>query len=305
MGSPIGEVRSILLTEIPHGEIPFSLVTFPRDTRAFWSLDSKKCFIINGPDDGTVQTWLFVAKEAGTQPGPLKIDPFSSLEKLFYKHGDLYRHNITQAVWTDNQTLTLNGFDNDGIYRITVRVESPNQPFIHKLIRMDPGEGAGNIRLGETEKKIEHLLGAPDWGDAATGIHWNSWDTNTATGREELTVRSEPSDDGTRPATEILVTSQEFTTPDGISTSSSIQDIWSEYPDLQFSGYLNEQRDPAMEIYDDVKEGISFEILSSPRKGTDPVRRCCAIVIHRPGVDVEPMGTFIYPTAGPWGSRIK
>lgn len=133
MGPPIGEIRSILLTEVPHGGRSFSLVTFPRDTSVFWSSDSKKCLIINGPDDGNVQTWLFVAKDAGPQPNAFEIDPFNSLEKLFYKHGDLYRYNITKATWADNRTLTLNAFDNDGVYRITVRIDSPNQPLIQKL----------------------------------------------------------------------------------------------------------------------------------------------------------------------------
>ena len=136
MGAPIGEIRSILLTEIPYGDRPFSLVTFPRYTRAFWSPDSKKCFIMNAPDDGNVQTWLFVAKDSGPQPDAFEIDPFKSLEKHFEDQDEkarLYRPGITDATWADNRTLKLDALDNNGKYNITLRIDSPNQPVIQKL----------------------------------------------------------------------------------------------------------------------------------------------------------------------------
>jgi hypothetical protein len=277
-----------------------------------WSPDSKKCLIINAPDDGNVQTWLFVAKDAGPQPNAIEIDPFKSLEKLFLRHGDLYRYNITKAAWADNRTLTLSAFDNNGVYKITVNIDSPSQPLIHKLITLNPGQGVGNIRLGQTREQIKHLLGTPDGGDAATGRYWDTWYTNSGPTREELTVRSDPAADGTHRVTEILVTSPELTTRSGISTSSGIQEIWNAYPDIQFTRFLNKQRNPAMEIYDDVTQGISFEILGAPRKNMEPVRKCCAIVIHGPGTEVFPMGTSVYPMDGDadskkpwWGPQAK
>ena len=134
MGSPVGPIRSILLTQLPHGDTPFSLVTFPRDTRVFWSPDSKKCFIINGPDDGGPRTWLFVAKDSGPQPNAVKIEPLKSIQHEYYAHSDnLWRGDIVKVAWLDNATLRLDAWDKNGTYKITLKVDAPDKPVIEKL----------------------------------------------------------------------------------------------------------------------------------------------------------------------------
>jgi hypothetical protein len=136
MGSPIGEIRSILLREMPHGDTPFSLVTFPRDTRVYWSPDSKKCFIINGPDDGGPQTWLFIAHDSGSQPNAVKIDLLKAIQDQYFAHShNIWRGDITQVAWIDNQTLKLNAFDNNGTYTVMVRMDALGKPVIQKLER--------------------------------------------------------------------------------------------------------------------------------------------------------------------------
>jgi hypothetical protein len=124
--------RSIFLLDLHHGDKPFSLVTFPRDTRAYWSADSKKCLIINGPDDGGPRTWLFIAKDAGAQPAAVAIQPLKSIQDYFYKHtGDLWRGNITKVAWVDNETVELSAWDQNGHYRIFVKMSAPDQPVVH------------------------------------------------------------------------------------------------------------------------------------------------------------------------------
>jgi hypothetical protein len=133
MGAPIGQVRSILLKQLPHGDTPFSLVTSPRDTRAFWSPDSKKCLIIDGPDDGGPRTWLFVAKDSGPQPNAIKVEPLKTIQDHFYAHStDLWRGDIVKVKWLDNKTLSLDAFDNDGSYKMIVKIDAPDKPIISK-----------------------------------------------------------------------------------------------------------------------------------------------------------------------------
>ena len=123
------ETRSIFLLDLHRGDKPFSLVTNPRDTRAFWSADSKKCLILDGPDDGGPNTWLFIAKDTGAQPAAFPIQPLMQIQDYYFKYtGDLWRGNITKVTWVDNETLELSAWDRNGHYQIIVKMSAPDQP---------------------------------------------------------------------------------------------------------------------------------------------------------------------------------
>jgi len=142
LGEPVGVTRSIILLQLPHGDTPFSLVTFPRDTRAFWSADSKKCLIIDGPDDAGPNTWLFISKnDAPSQPDAIRIYPLEPLSKAFEKRSGKFwrkwRNNIVKVFWQDDETLVLHAWDNDGSYDITIKMSDPNNPIIKQVGAMD------------------------------------------------------------------------------------------------------------------------------------------------------------------------
>ncbi len=146
-GAPVGEVRTILLKPLPQGSPVFTLVTYPRDTRAFWSPDSKKCLIINGPDDGGPDTWIFIANRtyeayetsADAPPCTVPIYPLKTLQINYYQNkGDLWRGNITKVSWADNETLLLRAWDKNGVYNITLKVNALDHPVIQKVKGASP-----------------------------------------------------------------------------------------------------------------------------------------------------------------------
>ena len=73
-----------------------------------------------------------MAKDSGPQPNALEIDPFKPLEEQFNGHG-IYRYNIVNATWADNETLKLDALDNNGTYKITLQIDALNKPIIQKL----------------------------------------------------------------------------------------------------------------------------------------------------------------------------
>jgi hypothetical protein len=135
-GEPVGETRSVILLQLPHGDKPFSLVTFPRHTLAAWSPDSKHCVIIDAPDNGNTDVWLFTASNAATQSPAIPISPLKPLYEAFHANWDghhLWRPGISKAVWKDNETLELEASDNNGAYKITISMNTPDKPAIVKV----------------------------------------------------------------------------------------------------------------------------------------------------------------------------
>jgi hypothetical protein len=141
IGKPIGETRSVILLQLPAGDKPFSLVTFPRNTLASWSPDSMRCVIIDAPDNGNTNTWLFTAKKSGTQSDAVPIDPLKPLELAFHHNWDgkhLWRPGISKATWMDNETIVFDARDNRGEYRITLHMDSLDHPVIERIPKEKP-----------------------------------------------------------------------------------------------------------------------------------------------------------------------
>ncbi len=142
IGKPIGETRSVILLQLPAGDKPFSLVTFPRHTLACWSPDSKRCVIIDAPDNGITSTWLFTARKAVVQSDAVPIDPLKPLELAFHENWDgrqLWRPGISKATWKDNDTLVFDAIDNRGEYRITLHMDTLDHPVIERIPKEKPG----------------------------------------------------------------------------------------------------------------------------------------------------------------------
>jgi len=136
LGEPIGSARSIVLSELPAGNKPFSIVTVPRHTLAAWSSDSKRCVIINAPDNGNTNTWLFTAKKEGPQRDAIPIYPLRPLERTYYRHWDehqLWRPGISEVVWKDNHTIVFSAADNRGEYKITLQINDLDHPSIDPI----------------------------------------------------------------------------------------------------------------------------------------------------------------------------
>ncbi len=152
-----------------------------------------------------------------------------------------------------------------------------------------PGKSIGEIDLGTDEKLVWKKLGEPNTGEAAAGSHWNAWFAPTEKGRgAELDIHSTGvSDHSDGPAVVwIRAESPYFHTKEGISTKSSLAEVWKAFPSLRYTN--TDSRDDAVEFYADPSQGIAVEIRKT-RKTSDSTSApgeawgvCRAIIVFLP-----------------------
>ena len=145
------------------------------------------------------------------------------------------------------------------------------------------GDRIGKVRLGMDEEELEKLLGKPTEGDAAMGRAVNVWTAKSSDGRtEETQVAVHRDEEGHHwKVTQVAVTSPFFCTRGGNSTSSDLDAIWREFPDLRYfagniGGYGSD-----LEIYESTTLGIAFLIeRNNPASKGGSWGKCRAIIVH-------------------------
>src|SRR5581483_6499990 len=86
---------------------------------------------------------------------------------------------------------------------------------------------------------------------------------------------------------QISVTSANFTTPEGLSTSSSLADVEKYYQSLKKNSYfVHGSGGGLVNYYDDIDKGIAFEF--SAADSPQPEFKAYAIIVHRAGESVTP-----------------
>ncbi len=153
------------------------------------------------------------------------------------------------------------------------------------------GERIGQVHLGMSDEAVEKLLGKPTASDAAMGRGVNTWIAKSTDGRTEQTqVVAHRDEDGRHwKVTQVAVTSAFFRTRGGNSTSSDLDAIWREFPDLR---YVAAQDGPgsALEFYDSTTSGAAFLIEHAKHPGQgEPWGKCRAIIVHPAGEQVSPV----------------
>lgn len=124
-----------------------------------------------------------------------------------------------------------------------------------------PGQSIGEIRLGMELREVGKKLGSPAVGDAAAGTAWEGWFAPKDGGGRgyEMDVRAHATETGPDKSVEaIRVESPFFHTREGVSTQSSLVEIWQSFPGLRYSG--GSKRDKAVEIYEDDAHGFAIEV---------------------------------------------
>ena len=157
------------------------------------------------------------------------------------------------------------------------------------------GAGIGKIRLGMEDVQVEQLLGKPTTSSAAMGLEIESWASSRSSRRPEQTfvVFRHDKKGHKWQAAEIIVTSPFFKTKAGVSTQSSLDAIWREFPDLHHTGSGDGADGSRLDLYDSEGTGIAFliEPTGAPKTGAPAGSwgKCRAILVH----DVRNEATFV------------
>lgn len=140
-----------------------------------------------------------------------------------------------------------------------------------------PGQGVGTIKLYTSLDSAKLILGNPDREDAAMGSAFVSWygDHNKASHSkfQIYGYNKAGKDDPTNTCIKkIRITSPEFKTKEQVGAGSTLAEISKKY---NVTPSPNPPFKDQNKLYDDLKDGIGFEI--------KPDNTCSAVVVHAPG----------------------
>ncbi|PST83504.1 hypothetical protein C7T94_13190 [Pedobacter yulinensis] len=141
-----------------------------------------------------------------------------------------------------------------------------------------PGAAVGMLDIGTDMQEIFQKLGKPDAGDAAMGRAWSVWyhpDSTSQVNDDELNLFSAYADSGMvkKEVRQIRVTSPEYRTDLGIGVGSPYEEMKKQYPAVrEVQRLVNMRRGDTLVVYDDVQQGIAFDVCK---------RRVFALTVHR------------------------
>lgn len=143
-----------------------------------------------------------------------------------------------------------------------------------------PGRRIGKIELGASRQMVHKTLGQPSSTYRAPGgLTGEVW--MASTGNDVRLVYR-----GGR-VIQIKVTSSSFSTPEGLTTNSSLAEVQKSYRSLvKTRHFVHGSGGGLIDYHDDVRRGIAFEF-TAPDSET-PNFKPYAIVVHRPAQRVMP-----------------
>jgi len=178
---------------------------------------------------------------------------------------------------------------NGAVVQNSIRVSGRDSVTSHAAVSkandtIVPGKSIGHISLGEKTNEVILAIGQPDSSDAAMGKQMLSWYSKQAKKDKDTAVNSIKifavtnfggKDEASR-VKQVRITSPFFKTEEGIGCGSTLTFIKTQYRDIRkaSASYTDRSGSPVM-IYDDIKEGIAFEIGSNTK--------CVGVTVHQPG----------------------
>jgi hypothetical protein len=141
-----------------------------------------------------------------------------------------------------------------------------------------PGSRIGKIEIGMSRQAVHDALGLPTGAyrmrtRGYRGEYWISSSDNT------LRVIYSPAGR----VYQVSVTSTRFTTPEGLTTQSSLADIKSHYRNLKVLRFTARGD---IDYYDAMRQGIAFEFTQRYDAHAPQAMRLYAILIHKQGSSV-------------------
>lgn len=144
-----------------------------------------------------------------------------------------------------------------------------------------PGERIGKIEIGMSRQAVRSTLGNPagTYSLRARGFKGEYWISSDNSNTLRVIY------DGAGSVYQVSVTSTRFTTPEGLTTQSSLADVRSHYRNLRVLRYAARGN---IDYYDAVRQGIAFEFTERYDAHTAQAMRLYAILIHKRGGSVMP-----------------
>ncbi len=159
------------------------------------------------------------------------------------------------------------------------------------------GKSIGYVFIDEKMELVTAVLGTPDDGDAAMGKALSIWKSKPSgkgadTVSHTITIFSTTNfgDKDEAPRVQnVRITSPFFKTTEMIKCGSTLAFIKLQYPAVKkaVAAYTDKASGEEITIYDDQKQGISFEI--------NPEGKCIGIAIHKPGKKIFDIYLPMFP----------
>ena len=158
-----------------------------------------------------------------------------------------------------------------------------------KLI--DPGKRLGKLSIGDLIDDLKWLKKS-DYGDAAMGHSWQTWEAKKPDPRNgkiinSLDVYAAINEAGKSAIRLIRSTSPTFSTKTKIKVGSSYSEVLQKYPGLKkVSSYGSTQFASRVAIYDDSALGIGFEFKAAKDGVVSPQDKCVAVWVHEQKINL-------------------
>lgn len=97
-------------------------VSEPRHTEVYWNIESTRCAVIDAPDKGTIQLYMFSVKKGSWNIRELK--PFTAIEEKFYAHFKQaqvvtpWRGAVANLKWLSEKKLKISVEDGLGVHDV-------------------------------------------------------------------------------------------------------------------------------------------------------------------------------------------
>ena len=182
--------------------------------------------------------------------------------------------NVRKTVATDSIQNNI-----DTTATVTAQAQDSNNiPSAKQLII--PAKSIGQIAIDDKMEDVAKLLGIPDDGDAAMGKSISIWYSKNPAKKYSTTIYSTSNfgdKDESRKVQNIRVTSPYFITENYLRCGSDLSLIQQQYPELKTptSHYKDGSAQTTINIYENIKDGIAFEI--------NKANKCVGISVYKSG----------------------
>jgi hypothetical protein len=142
---------------------------------------------------------------------------------------------------------------------------------------IEPGNRVGKIRLGMTRQTVRRRLGPPeDVFRLPGGVAGDYWQSNSTGDALHISYRAGK-------VFQIEVTSNRFSTPEGLTTESSLLEVRKAYGPLRKTAYFRDNTGgTAVNYYEAAGRGITFMFVNRDST-TDPFDfKPFSIIVHAP-----------------------